>query len=330
MKLTLESKITDIFPMKEEKELKAAYRRLAKKYHPDVSPNKDAEQLFIHLSALYSGALEGLKVGIVGVPTKQIELPLDTGKKLKITYFSENVFELGLCYVCNRSIIYLISEKHQKYVENYKTVLRGLKYANTEMEKEFSRYFPKIKNELRLATGEYVLVLEKDSTDFALQDVAKMYAKKNTSLGSKHLAWVISRLLNLACFLQYNGISHSGLTLGNCYISPIYHTISLVGWWYTTEIGGKLKGLPLEVYNLMPPKEKSDKISSVKLDIESIRGIGRRLSGDSTPLEIKNWLEKASSSDAFKEHEAWHQVLEKVWGARKFVELPLTLEDIYN
>lgn len=42
-----------------DSEIKNAYRRLAKKYHPDVSKEPDAEKRFIEITAAYEYLLKG-------------------------------------------------------------------------------------------------------------------------------------------------------------------------------------------------------------------------------------------------------------------------------
>src|SRR2546421_2284216 len=43
-------KILGVARMADEKEIKSAYRKLARKYHPDVNPDKSAEERFKEIS----------------------------------------------------------------------------------------------------------------------------------------------------------------------------------------------------------------------------------------------------------------------------------------
>lgn len=46
-------KILGVEPTADDKTIKAAYRKLARKYHPDVSKEKDAEEKFKDASEAY-------------------------------------------------------------------------------------------------------------------------------------------------------------------------------------------------------------------------------------------------------------------------------------
>ena len=318
----------DIFENDKEK-VRSLYRELAKKYHPDVSTDKNSAVYFAKITELYNEALEKIDKGI-WFEKDVLILENIKGKRYKLKYLKKHSFELGFFYVGRQHIIYVLERKNKKYLDNALNVLKSLKYADTNMEKEFKRYFPEVVDNFELKTGEYCLVLKKDSTDFLLSDFLEYYSNQGKELDVKHCAWVVSRLSNICCFLKYNHLVHNGISLTNCFISPKYHTIMLFGgWWYCVPEGEKLIGTQKSVYDVMPVKEKSEKISTYQTDLECVKQIGRQLNKN-LPKPFENWVNKAATKDAFKEFDSWNQALYDSFGERKFIVLDISEKDIYK
>jgi hypothetical protein len=81
--------------------------------------------------------------------------------------------------------------------------------------------------------------------------------------------------------------------------------------------------------------------ADLRTDLELVRAIGRALLGDitgvrlarerGTPPAMIDWLRLPASADPIEEYRTWRtQVLHDSFGARRFVELPLTQSDIYR
>lgn len=313
-----------------KEETKSIYRELAKRFHPDIYKGLNAEDNFAKINTFYEDALLKIEKGIWDEKDIVI-LESKLGKKYKLKYLKECHFELGRFYIGRKHLIYVLEQKNKKYYDNALKVLNSLKYVNKEMENEFKRYFPNIESTFELKTGEFCLVLKKDPTDFLLEDFYNFYKKQGKEVDAKHTAWVVSRLNNIACFLKYNNLVHNGLSMNNCLISPKYHTIMVLGgWWYCVPVGEKMIGTQKVIFDIMPIKEKTEKIASFRTDLESIRQIGRTLNLKDVPIPFKAWLNKASSEDAFKEFNSWNDSLLQSFGERKFIELDISEKEIYS
>ena len=318
----------DIF-VNNENQTKKIYREFAKKYHPDVYKEQDMTVLFSKLNDLYEKALEKISKGI-WEEKDVLLLECANGKKYKLKYLCESDFELGKCYVSRNHLIYIIQESKKKFFDNALKVITDLRFADSEMEKEFKRYLPNIENHYQLKDGSYCLVISKTDDIFPLSNLLEYYKNKGELLDPKHCAWVISRLNNLVCFLEFNDLVHNGLSIDNLFVSPKFHTICLYGgWWYSVPKGEKMIGTQKVIFDLMPVKEKADKIATFKTDIECVRAIGRSLNKN-VPKPMLDWLEKGSSDNAFKEFESWNKVLTDSFGERKFVVLDISEKDIYH
>lgn len=320
---------------------KVEYRELSKHWHPDTNHNSKSQDVFCKIGELYTSALKDFETGTWN-KSNFIKLALTNGSHVEITYLDTFNFELGRCYVTNTKVIYVLNNKADKYIQALKTGLNNIVYRDKDMQDYFSRFFPKnIKFRKISDTDEHFLVFDKTSDVFPLKNLIDYFNKVGLQNKDKHIAWMITRLLNIAVLFNRSGLVHNGITLENCFVSPHYHTILLYGgWWYSTKSGEKMIGVPRSVYEVMPISAKTSKTSSFITDLESIKLLGRQLFGSTNcrklvedtkvPKPIADFLVSGSSSDALKELKNWDKALELAYGERKFIPLEVTSEDLYE
>lgn len=322
------NKCGDIFSRADKDTVKTEYRQMAREYHPDVCTLPNANKVFAKLNELHDAAEALLEKGEWEV-SNLFEIKDNTGRKYSTRYLKSFAFELGTAYIADQSLTYLFDKEHTAFYENAVAQIKALRYASANMEKEFARLLPKIKYTFKTNDGRYCLILNKTPDVFLLSDVLDYY---KGHIPDRHVAWIISRLCNLCCYFDYSGISHNGLVLQNCLISPQYHSIlPLGGWWYARPQGEKLLGVPKAVYDVMPIKAKSDKIAAIGTDLEAAKLIGRQISDmGTTPAAVKEFLEAGASSKAKGEFSKWNATLDKAYGERKFIEMLVSKADIYR
>lgn len=144
------------------------------------------------------------------------------------------------------------------------------------------------------------------------------------------MAWVISTMYNLACFLKYNEVMHGGITLENYYINPVNHEgYVLGGWWYSKKIGDNLEMLSELAVDVAPVSLLNSKKAQEGLDLEMIKLAGRIMLGDSTgvylnkntslPKRLVSWLRDASMGNSFKDYGIWmNEVLKESFWCSSF------------
>lgn len=321
-------KCGDIFSCGDEQSVIQEYRQMAKEYHPDVCTLQNAHEIVSKLNTLYETALELIKRGTWEI-SNFLGVKDTTGRKYSTRYLKACPFELGTMYIADLSITYLIERAHVNFFSNAIEQIKAIRYASSDMENEISRYMPHIRYAFETSDGRYCLILQKTPDVFSLADVLSFY---NGVVPDRHAAWIISRLCNLCCFFDYLGIAHNGLTLENCFISPQYHTVLLLGgWWYAKPQGERLLGMPRLVYDVMPIKAKSDKTSFIGTDLEASRAIGRKLlGGKDAPQAVLEFLNSGSSSKATSDFSRWNKTLNTAYGKRQFVEMNISKLDIYK
>lgn len=314
----------------------AEYKDLAKIWHPDNNKDPKASDVFAHIGELYQKALDLLSAG-KWEKKNYIQLQKKDGKKIDINYLRKQPFELGTTYICNRHIIYVFDNEHKLFYDNALSNISNFKFANENMEKEISRFLPSIFTLYETVDNKYCYVINKTEDVYSLIDVLNYY---NGNIPDRHVAWIMTRLNNLLCYLDYSGLSHNGININNCFISPEYHSIMLYGgWWYTRKQGEKLIGTSKEIFDVMPLSIKSTKNASIITDLESVKLIGRTLLGDRIGTQLQNkgvpasfasWLCNGSSKSALEEAKKWDNALQKSYGQRKFIKMDILKNQIYK
>lgn len=257
------------------------------------------------------------------------------GKKYRVTFRRHHKFEFGDFYVSDNSVTFIVDEKYKSLSDNFIKITK-FKYASEKMEEEFSRYLPQIVGNFN-TQNKQVVIIKKTQDLLLLKDVMEWLSKAKDI--DRYVAWIISTLLNLNCYLKYMGISHNDISVNTYFISPIHHSGFLFGgWWYSSLVGEKLHALPRSTMNLTSPRVLSSKIATKEIDQELIKNVGRTLLGDDTGMRLKrkapetfvSWLRHPSDKNDFDEYSAWDGVLEQSFGGRRFVKMEIDADMIYG
>ena len=292
------TKVGDIFP-NDVTQAKNIYRDLCKKYHPDTFADDRANDIISALTKLYNNAIKAIETG-TWEKSNFIAIKTTKGTTLNINYLYHRVFELGEYYVCNQHIIYIFDFNKKKYYNNYIKQINKISYKDKKMEKYFKNLFPQVISEYNTLDNKHIIVISKTEDVYPLRAVIENVF--NGEIPDKHLAWMISRLINICCFLKMNGLVHNGINIDNCFVSTDFHSILLLGgWWYTTDEDAAMIGTSKDIYNIMPPLVKANKISKSITDIESIKAFGRQYISTSAPQAFKNFLSSGTKESSIEE-----------------------------
>jgi hypothetical protein len=326
---------SDIFT---ENNIKEEYRVYCKQWHPDLNLNsEESNNIIAKVNALYTEGIHMLETN-TWVLKGQIKFTSKFGKIYSLKVRNYHEFELGKIYISTHSITYELDEKYKRLYENGINRIKNLTYSNDKMKNEMEKYLPTILETFESKKGTLVIILSKSLDLFLLKDILEFY---NGKLSPKHVAWILSSLYNISCYLDYAKLSHNGISLDTYTVSPKYHSGLLVGgWWYTVPQKEKMISVSEKIYSIMPPKIKNSKFGSIETDLESIRLIGRELLGDRTgtrliedrniPKPLCEWLRGVSYGKARVEYENWQKVLTESFGKREFTSMSFDIEDFYK
>ena len=229
-----------------------------------------------------------------------------------IPFRSKKAFKLGEMYIGDNSVLYLINEKYDKLVNNALDKINSLKFTNDYMRKEFEKCLPRNEFKFKSTNGKTAVVFKKDVELISLREALKNY---NNQLSVISIITILSDLYNLCCFMEFNGISHNGITIDSYFVSTKNKGGALLGgWWYSTKKGEKFS------IDALNKKE-------INFDLKSIRYLGRVLLGDTeksvgnikrkVPKELLTWVRGKAENDAFYEYRRWKETIRKIAYERK-------------
>lgn len=237
-------------------------------------------------------------------------------------------------YVARKNVILVFPKEYEEYAKRYQEMTAKLKYPNAEMEKELSNYVPKPVTDCRLADGSVFLAIEKKEGVYPLRMLGVLI--------DRHVAWVISRLENLCCLLEYNDMVLNGFTVDNLFVDPANHQIYLYGgWWFAGYEGAEAVGASAQNMKYLEKRSLIGKgrnrgatdLESIRLTAAKLLGFPDRESLKDTkllPEAFRDFLTGKPKQSAGKDFSYWDDVLEKSYGERKFIPLSVTEEEIYS
>jgi hypothetical protein len=320
----------------DEDTAKLEYRRLASKWHPDQNPMVD-ENVMARISVLHALAQFRLSTDSWVIPGV-VTFKTTDGKTFNLKYRATRSFELGYIYVGENLVAYSLFKDNSDLYNNARKLIKNFKFHDDKMKSEIKKLLPEIHSEL-VTDDRMVMLIKKTPDQLLLSDVLDHF---NGEIDPKHVAWMTSRLYNIACYLQYSKLVHAGITVDSLLISPAEHTVSLIGgWWYATDVGRKLEALPGVAVEFTPSDVIDSEIADPKIDLELLHATARQLLGDingskllmnkSIPPSLVTWLRSLSSGNAMQEYKIWYEkAVIEAFGPRRFIEMKLTADDLYG
>lgn len=311
---------SDIFS-NDDAEAKKELKMYCKKYHPDANDSEFASKVFCKLQELYHSRFKkvnGVYGGVKNVVTFKRK---SNGKGFELTNPITLSNGIATIYHTSTKICIVYDKTYEKFYYNYIKQVENLKYEDDKMEKEFKRYFPKIVTHFETDDNKYCVLLDKTSEVLNLGHIMRSYQSKGQKFPAKQAAWILNRLYNITCYMNFYNKVSNGISLDNIWVSPEMHTVLLYnGWEYTTHKDADMLGCPKDVYRVLPIKVKDSKKSKLITDLESIKQVGRILYQGYDNLEhINKFLKLGVSDDVFEEWDKYSEALNKDFGKREFI-----------
>lgn len=327
-----------LFP-NSESEAKLLYRKLMLEWHPDHNNSNISSTVSAHIQKLYSLAINKIKSG-TWMLSGALVLNGEDGKERTVKYRKKRSFELGEMVYGDRVLCYVVRPEFSDiFGRAVETIKHSFTYKDDKMKEEMEKYLPVILDTFKTKEGSNVLVLSKTPDTFLLQDVIDAC---NGAIDPKHVAWITSSFLNIACYLRLLGLTHNAFSTTNCFISPKFHSGMLFGgWWYSQVAGKKLIALPKASINIAPYDISKNKEATLVLDLCLIRQLGLDCLGDPTginllhsdkvPKPMLEFLRGTSEGNAVKDYKHWQETsLISSFGKRRFVEMDIKASDIFK
>jgi hypothetical protein len=142
---------------------------------------------------------------------------------IEIKYMHKFTHKDAEVYIARRNIIFHFKEHGALKSEQYRKIVSFIDYPSADT-RQLSDFFPIVSGGFELTDGSYILVIKKNEDEYPL----RLFGK----LPGRHVAWIISRIENLCCVLEYNSMAHPEINVDTLLINPYTHQVSLYGnWW---------------------------------------------------------------------------------------------------
>lgn len=274
-----------------------------------------------------------------GYTEKEVCLKSITGREYKIHYTAVSSFKLGKMYVTSKYVIYVVEKEYEKYYQNYITKTKHYLKPDKTIWNFVEYMLPKVKENFETTAGDFAIFVEKPAEMYSLREILEYF---DGNLSPEYVASILTRLYYFACYMSLTESTHNAITLDNLFFKPgreIEEGASFTiddmrivgvygGWFFTTYFSEKLKGVPREVYEVMPDDMKKRRYSSFELDELSIKRLAKDLLGnqENMPKSFSEWIQTTKiANDPYAEFRNWEDVIIASFGARRFVDMNVDL-----
>jgi hypothetical protein len=315
------------------------FRAAARQLHPD-KPSGDADA-FARLNALHRAAQDKIKNGVWLTPGR-LEIRGTDGKTRIIRYRKDFDAGVGRGYLGRTLLTYVLPIELADLANDARLTLDKIaaaSYPSARIKHDLQHREPRLKHVFHTQDGRSVLVLDKPETVFRLRDVLDHWGGR---LDPLHVAWIMSEMHHLTCWLDFLQLTHNDLSLDSVFICPAQHTAMVLGgWWFAVPAGARMQRVQQSrTLNNAPRGVLDSKQASIRTDLSLIRLLGRELLGDESgaslasdarvPPALANWLRIATTGDAREDYRLWQDTLTAAFGERRFTKLDLDFSTIYH
>jgi hypothetical protein len=294
------------------------YRRLAQLWHPDHNSAPEAASVFAHVAELHAAARRALK----GPTDRERHFRTRDGR-VRFAWLTRHVAECGEVLVGNRHVVHIVPPEAEDLARA--AAGRTFPFAHEAMREQFEPLLPRRVALLETEQG-IVFVHAKAPDQVLLADLLKL-----GPVEPRHAAWMVTRLMNLACYLQWAGIVHGAIDRHCVLISPRHHRICLTGpFLCAVAVNARPGALPErtldELARLEAPGATCDSgvdPALIRLTIREALGdpAGTRLAVDRAfPDPFALWLLMPGVDGAQADFRAWEQARDAAFGPRRFIQ----------
>ncbi len=215
------------------------------------------------------------------------------GARISIDYLFYAEDDGVKLYTAKDSVVFVFGAEGRAKASAMSEKLGLLQYPSAAL-KDLRRCFPTIKARFELDDGGVLIAAAKPENVFPLFAYG--------SIPPVHAAWIVSRLENICCILEYSGLVHGGIHTDSVFLNTKTHEAFLYGGWW--KAGAK--------------QNEAD-----RRDLYALRTTADRVMGEyrnEAPQQFREFLKNKPAPNAYEDFEKWDEVIEKGFGGHKFEE----------
>ena len=224
------------------------------------------------------------------------------GDDITVRYLYSYEEDGATVYLTRNNALFVYTAAEAEKANLAVKAIRNLSFPPADV-KGLSDCFPKLNGRYELAGLGAMLAFARTDNLFPLP----MFG----SLEPEHVAWVISRLENICCVLEYSDMAHGGISENSVWINPFNHHAVLMGHWHTAGKKGATG----------PGVTSENDLMGVRTTASRILGMNK----NNAPKDLVDFLAGRPEEDAFKDFEKWDKVIETGFGGRRFAKMDVNL-----
>ena len=218
--------------------------------------------------------------------TGNVSFTLSNSQPLTIAYMDKYVYPKMECYLARKNMVYIFDDRFE--ADSFMNGLLSLAFPEADMK--LDRCFPQLAQRVQLNDGREVLIFIRKPFFYPVEIFAP--------LKPEHLAWVISRMENICCALEFSGISQGDISPSSILVNPVTHEGMLFGDWRNVTRRGTEK------------------------DLKQIRQTAKQIMiSNSGPVKMAEFLGSAPKRNAYDDFAYWDTVIEEGFGGHKFIKM---------
>ena len=217
------------------------------------------------------------------------------GTDITIEYVYKCIKDGIHIYAARKNVIMVYPADKKHLAQDGVKAFSGLEYPQADM-RGLNKCFPSFVGEFELNNGNCMIVLSKAESMYPVE----MFG----DLTAKHVEWIISRLENIACVMEYNEMVHGSISPEHVFINPKTHEAALLGGWH----------------------QAREKKGFDNRDLFDIRNTAKKLLGrgyGDAPQPLIRFIDGSPAQDAYEDFAKWDSVIENELGGRHFTEFKI-------
>ena len=240
------------------------------------------------------------------------------GTEINVSYMHRYSDRDAEVYVARRNIIFHFKDNGTEKSELLRRNISLLDYPSADI-RNLEAFFPRISGGFVLEDGSHLCVISKDEDEYPL----RLFGK----LSGRHVAWIISRMENLCCVLEFSALVHPQITPDTLYINPYTHQASLYGNWWNA---GKHNTFSYQNRTLL---RSSQSLLGIRNTAAALLGYDNRkliYPTENIPKPFADFLKSDPCVTAYDDFSYWDEMMLKAYGERKFITMDTDDESLYG
>ena len=238
------------------------------------------------------------------------------GSEAEVRYLYRSSFRDGEMLVARKSVVFRLNDPAA--AERIRRTVSFLDYPSADT-RQLAQFFPNVTGGFELEDGSMLLAVSKDPDEYPLSLFG--------TLGGRHVAWIISRMENLCCVLEYNSLVHPLINADTLFINPYTHQASLYGGWQRAQKNNTVSAYDSHVLRM------TDNLYGIRNTAAALLGFskaGEVKRSSEIPAALADFINGRPRDNAYDDFTLWDEMLIKAYGKRKFIRMDVDDGSIYG